>query len=68
MDFNAFVFPAPKPSWNYNEYLGELLWIPAKKDGVDQDLFNQKVIEKAEKVNEVIIRDQIQAFYPMLLR
>jgi hypothetical protein len=50
MDLNILVFPAPKPTWNYNEYLGEMVWIPAKKEGVDQEIFNRRVIEKGEKV------------------
>lgn len=53
MDLNALVFPAPKPTWNYNEFLGELLWVPVKKSDVDQEIFNRRVIDKAEKVNIV---------------
>ena len=50
MDLNGIVFPAPSPSWKYNEFLGELLWIPAKKPEVDQEMFNRRLIERAEKV------------------
>jgi len=72
---NLLVFPAPKPTWNYNEYLGEMIWIPAKKDGVGQEVFNRRIIEKSEKgenpgvftnVTETVLlnnKKKISAFY-----
>lgn len=51
MDLNTLVFPAPSVSWNYNDFLGELLWIPAKRPEVELATFNRRVIELAEKVD-----------------
>lgn len=49
MELNSLVFPSPSLSWNYKEYLGELLFIPAKKSTVDTTIFYTKLREKAQK-------------------
>lgn len=58
MDLNTLVFPAPGVTWNYNDFLGELLWIPAKKAEVDQETFNRRIVELSEKVLLVLLRVQ----------
>lgn len=49
MDLNRIVFPSPKLSWDYREFLGELIFIPAKRTAVDQNAFNRRVLERSQK-------------------
>lgn len=49
MDLNLLVFPSPSLEWNYQHFLGDFVFIPAKKDKISLDAFNRRMKEKVEK-------------------
>lgn len=50
MELNPIIFPAPRLTWDHMDYLGELIWIPAKKSEGNLDVFVEKCKEKIVKV------------------
>ena len=41
MNFNFFLFPAPKLEWTQKEFLRELIWIPTPCQNIDIQKFNK---------------------------
>lgn len=51
MELNGIIFPAPKLTWDHLDYVGELIWIPAKKPEGSAEVFVEKCREKVSKVD-----------------
>lgn len=50
MNLNMLVFPAPRLVWNWKSYIGELIWIPAKKDDIKDSEFYTLIKRRSIKV------------------
>lgn len=50
MEFNSFLFPAPKCTWDKDDYDGEMVWVPAPKSNLTWDKFKKILDIKKERV------------------
>jgi hypothetical protein len=50
MEFNSFLFPAPKCNWDKDDYEGEMVWVPAPKSNLTWDKFKKILDIKKERV------------------
>lgn len=50
MELNNFVFPRPGLYWSWETHNGELVYIPVKKQEIDEEVFYEKMSEKTYRV------------------
>ena len=50
MNFNYFIFPAPKKQWEIEDYEDKIVWIPVKKPNVSNPKFAELLNMKKDRV------------------